>query len=329
VGFHDWAQDTTMNTTEINRLFEKLHNLKKNRVTDRHHDSKLPAGNYTLKHHYSFAYPSAAFKQNNDHNDILVNALGILDHTGIIPHHYYESTMTLNHNQNHALGDFFNLFLPRLIELYYTGWLKNRPTRRHNEQENPYYYKVITSLVGLAPKKRDQDKHLFDDIAFSNLYTAATRNKANLTKIITLFTHKKTSIEENSGQWIELNQSDCSTLGGNKIKKALGGLNMRIGSKIWDRQQHIRIHIGPIRLNELSEYTDNNQYSSKLHELIRTYLPQPLTYEISITIHKDDIKPIQMGETNKAKLGLHTWLCTQGTTQHRTNITLGEPHGPS
>ena len=313
-----------MNVLNNNQLFEYLYvhareiNAKQiNHSTQRH----------SIKHEYSIAFPCTAYRKNEHADSLFIKTLGLINHTGIIPFHYLETIINLKHQQKHALGEFFDLFLARLINHSYSAWLKNRPIRQHRNNSNPYYHKVIKSLIG--SNTSNTQTHQFSVQQFSRLYTSATKNCACLESIITLYTQKRARVEENVGQWIEIDQSQKNPIGSEQKQPALGGLNYRIGTQLWDRQRHIRIHIGPLNLVELHQYLHNQAFISQLHQQIRSYLPQPLTYDIQFIIAKDNIKPIQIGNTNKASLGFTTWLYSKPLSRDQNNIILGEPHGPS
>jgi type VI secretion system protein ImpH len=277
-----------------------------------------------FSHDIGLNYPSTTFRVNSDDNILRIKTttLGIVDQMGILPNHYLESLIYLKHANENALSDFFDLFLCKIIYLYYQSWKRNKLHLLNKQRRSANHYISITqALVGSNKCKADKEDVTYYQALYSHLYITKNKNKENLEILLNSILTTKVKVIENVGLWQAL-PIDLQTRIGSKTRSNNQlGINACIGKHFWNCQNNITIEIGPVNKKQYLSFLPDGQNHSMIHQLIRDYLPKHVNYEIHLTINKDDITSLKLN--NSCKLGIDTWLETKPHHQHKNNMILG------
>jgi type VI secretion system protein ImpH len=98
--------------------------------------------------------------------------------------------------------------------------------------------------------------------------------------------------------------SECTRLGA--YENAVLGRGAVLGERVWDRQHHIRIDVGPLSLSDYERFLPRGDALAKLVAWLRNYLSFELGWDVRLRLRRDEVPRTQIG--NYGRLGWTTWL---------------------
>jgi type VI secretion system protein ImpH len=118
------------------------------------------------------------------------------------------------------------------------------------------------------------------------------------------------SLEQFVGQWQEIPASEQTRLGLNSC--ALGESAVA-GQRTWDRQNKIRISIGPLGREQFADFMPGKPGAAALTELVKFCVGHTLACDVTLILKKDAIPApaLRMDGVAPLQLGYNVWSCTR------------------
>jgi type VI secretion system protein ImpH len=91
------------------------------------------------------------------------------------------------------------------------------------------------------------------------------------------------------------------------------GKNAIIGEEIDDRMGKFRIQIGPLNKKQFQEFYPEADLYKEVTFLTDMYILDPLEYDLEIVLAKDEAQTACLGDPDKSRLGLNTWIFSSDT----------------
>jgi type VI secretion system protein ImpH len=239
---------------------------------------------------------------------LMVYFLGLLGPQGPMPLHVtdYIHDRELNHD-DHTLARFFDIFNHRMISLFYRAWACNRQTVSYDRPNEDRFSAYIGSLIGIGLDSLGHGE-IVPDVAklhFSGHLACQTRHAEGLISILESYFGIKASIEEFIGQWIRIPEVYRCRLGQCPDTATLG-VNVVVGSQVWDCQQKFRIVLGPMSLKDYQRMLPGESSFAALKAWVRNYVGDELSWEVQLILKAAEVPVVSLGESGR--LGLTTWL---------------------
>jgi len=239
---------------------------------------------------------------------LVVNFLGLLGPQGPLPLHItdYVHDRELNHD-DHTLARFFDIFNHRMISLFYRAWACNRPALSYDRPHEDRFAAYIGSLIGIGIESLSHRDNVPDvaKLHFSGHLASQTRHAEGLRSILEDYFGIKTFIEEFVGQWIRIPEDYQCQLGHSPDTGTVG-VNVFVGSQVWDCQQKFRLVLGPMSLDDYERMLPGEKGFASLKDWIRNYVGDELEWELMLILKAAEVPAVRLGKSGR--LGWTTWL---------------------
>jgi len=234
--------------------------------------------------------------------------MGLLGPNGPLPLHLTEyARQRLIHFHDPTLSRFLDVFHHRLLTLFYRAWASAQPAVSFDRPQQDRFALYVGALfgLGLSPLLR---RDAFPDRAklfYAGHLACQTRHPEGLLAIIHEFFAVPARIEEFVGRWIEVPPDCRSQLGtGRQL-----GVNVTIGSKVWDCQQTFRIVLGPMDLADYVRLLPGGDRLEQLVAIVRSYLGDELAWEVKLVLKQEEIPRMALGR--QGQIGWTAWVASR------------------
>lgn len=209
------------------------------------------------------------------------------------------------HRRDTSLEDFFNIFNHRFISFLYRAWASCRKAPDYDRPEEARFPAFTGSFLGLGMDSLRDRLHVADESVafFSGHFSNRTRHPEGLAAIAADYFGTEASVTENVGHWLDIPSDEQCALGFGQV--ALGA-GVVIGSRIWDRQLHFRLTLGPMPLSTYEKLFPGSASLDALRDLVRFYTHRELFAEVKLILDKEEYPGCRLG--GGARLGLSSWL---------------------
>jgi type VI secretion system protein ImpH len=300
-----------------------------------------------IRAHLSLSFPPSALHeiirpQIRDGPAVMTATfLGLTGPSGILPRHYTELLLRLDREAKgavrYALRDWLDLFNHRLLSLFYRAWEKYRfyvPYERgdYGQAEPDAFTQTVFSLVGLgdpglrgrlriaAPQEdglRQIERVLarVDDLVllyYGGLFAHRPRNAVSLEAMVADYFQLPARLEQFQGQWLHLQESDQTRLGGGGML----GVNTVAGARVWDVQSKARVRLGPLGYHDYEKFLPDRRAVAErkalfvLSHLVRTYVGPELDFDVQLILRAEEVPACRLSADGGLgpRLGWNTWL---------------------
>lgn len=308
-----------------------------------------PPANEVVRFHSrpSLGFPSAeidnvGIKDNTSAPNqwrVSVNFLGLAGSSGVLPYHYSELIQQRLKHKDKSLLDFLDLFNHRTISLFYQASTKyNLPVEYERKQLNPppgsdgdNHTQVLLSLIGLGSNGLQHRLHTRDEslLYYAGLFSSKVRSAVGLKQIIGHHFGIPVEIREFMGQWQELIDDVRTRLPGIAAPRGQNnqlGKSLMLGRKGWFAQGKVRIILGPLSKEQLSNFAPGTATLKALDEIVRLYINFEYDYDYVMRIKRTDIpERIRFSKDSPTIMGWNTWLSTRTGKYKGTDATVDIP----
>jgi type VI secretion system protein ImpH len=261
----------------------------------------------------------------NDKWEIQVSFMGLTGPSGILPFHYSELVNERSKQKDYALKTFFDYFNHRTISLFYQSSIKyNYPIEfeRHNtnlRNINDTFTNALLSLCGLGTEKI-RNRMLLNDLSiayYSGLFSQTNRTQYGLKSILSDYFKIPITIKEFTGGWCQLLDESRTNLPSKFDKKGNNtelGKTTVLGSFANIVQSKFSIHIGPIDVSNIDDFSPDSDNIKKLCELAKLYIGPEHKFDLYLKVNfPKKPQPIAFGKSENLTLGWNTWLMNKPT----------------
>jgi type VI secretion system protein ImpH len=267
---------------------------------------------------------------------LAVNFLGLLGPNGPLPTHL---TAYVRERERHAndktLARFLDVFHHRMLSLFYRAWAAAQPVVSADRADGDRFAAYVGSLFGLGtPGLRERDTVAdHAKLHFAGVLAAPTRHPGGLRLILEQFFGVPVAIEPWRGHWLTLPADQRTRLGGARL-----GVSSVVGTQVWDCQHKFRIVIGPLSYEDFQRFLPGGASLRKLVDWVRNYLRDPLDWDITLHLRRDEVPALRLGGHAPAssagagccaRLGWTTWLASGAPVHDEHRVVIApNAHAP-
>jgi type VI secretion system protein ImpH len=254
--------------------------------------------------------------------DLFVNFLGLCGPNGPLPLHvteYAHERMQNEHDQ--TMARFFDVFHQRILSLFYRAWVVNQKAADLDRPDEARYPVYIGSLFGIGMESLRNRDEIPDwaKLHYSGRLISQTRNAEGLGAILEDYLCVPTTIETFCGHWMNLPENSVFRLGASPETGRLG-VNLIVGSRVWECQLKFRIRFGPMKLADFHRLLPGSSAYRKLREWIKNYSPFQYFWDVQLILQKDEVPDTRLGESGM--LGWTTWMKSQPFERDAEDLIL-------
>jgi len=266
----------------------------------------------------------AKITNENDALSLLLTVafMGLTGPSAALPTSYTELLIERqNTYRDTAAHRFLDIFTHRAVSLFYNAWRKHRFYIGYESGERDHFTRNMLDLlgVGLAPlqARLQQSKAGIPDVFlthFAGLLSQKPVSATNIAALVRGYFRVNTEVEQFVGQWIPIPLEDQTCLGKHACKL---GQDAFAGERIWDRQNKIRIKLGPLNDKQFADFLPGQAGAIAIKELVQFCVGQSLACDITLCLDKSHVSMPKLSNSHahSPRLGYNTWLHT-----HRTHV---------
>lgn len=247
---------------------------------------------------------------NAERTEMLVNFMGLVGVSGVLPTHYTELVLDRIRHRDTAMWSFLDIFTHRAVSMFYRAWAKYRFPVAY-ERGDDDFTSYLFDFAGLGTKGLRGRLNLEDEslLPYAGLIAQRPHNANSLENILSDHFQVKAKVEQFFGQWLSLGSGDISTLG--KANSQLGR-NAIIGSRVWDQQSKMRIRLGPLDYTRFQAFLPNGSANASLRSIVKFYIGLEFDFDIQLILAKKAVPAtiLTTRALRKPTLGWTTFLKT-------------------
>ena len=235
-----------------------------------------------------------------------VNFFGLYGASSPLPTFYTEDLIDYQNNDNTAPRDFLDILHGALYPLLYDSWKKYRLSLRAYEDEEESALDWFHVFTGLSdPLFRSADPLYSSTLRYAGLLTQHPRSAKGLESILSdVLGNTPVVVEQCPEKSVPIPEDQLLILG----KSLRLGEDTVLGERIADRNNQIRIRVGPVENDAFDRLLPGNEDLEKVSFWYRFYLIEPVMADIEIILSDRSPSPIILGESVRTRLGLDSWL---------------------
>lgn len=245
-------------------------------------------------------------------SEIDVGFMGLTGPSGALPNHYTEIMVERRvYWRDSAMHEFFDLFTHRSVSLFYAAWRKYRHWVAFEAGESEGLARNIKDLSGVGISRLAEQVAAGGErvpplffVHFAGLLAQKPLSASSLGTILGAYFGVKVEIEQFAGEWIAIPAELQTRLG---QQGATLGLDAIAGERVWERQNKIRIVIGPLKAAEFSAFLPGATGAEALAMLVRFAVGHALACDVTLTLRREDVRPSRLGSDVDLRLGFNTW----------------------
>lgn len=244
---------------------------------------------------------------------IEVRFFGLFGPNGPLPLHLtaYAHERAL-HRGDITFARFADWFHHRLLLLFYRAWAQAQPTASLDRPGEDRFADYVGSLLGIggAPWRGRDAAPDHAPLAFSGLLARQVRNAEGLERLLSGFLGRPVRVEPFVGRWMTLPAAERTRIGrrvvSRRVSTAQLGASAVLGSAVFDRQHHFRLHIGPLDLATFESLLPVGTALPPLRALVERYLGFEFGWDLRLELAPAEVPRTQPGR--RGRLGWTTWL---------------------
>jgi type VI secretion system protein ImpH len=267
-----------------------------------------------------------------------IGLIGLTGPSGVLPRPYTDLVNTEQRRRSPALGEFLDLLAQRPIAQFAQAGIKYRPHRSAAAAAladggmagapADGLRQVLLALTGygtphLAPRLAvGTDPLLF----YAGLFASWPRSADRLAAILSDWLGRAVVVEQFAGEWLPLKPDEMSAfpVGDRPGQFCQLGVDAAAGSRAWDVQARIILHIGPLDLPGFEAMLPDRDLLQRITALTRAFLGFETDFAVNPILAAASVPALEVSAATPPRLGWNSWLPTTGTRRHDATEALFE-----
>jgi type VI secretion system protein ImpH len=275
--------------------------------------------------HSAFPFPASQIQRiiwDGEVPVLIVNFMGLTGPMGVLPLYYTEMMLERVRNKDYSIVEFFDIFNHRMISLFYQAWEKYRFTIAYERGERDNFSRHLMDLIGIGSGDLQNRLRVRDDslLFYGGLLALRTRSAVALQRIIEDYFDVPVEVEQFTGAWFRLSPKDLCVFDKASTESEQLGFGAVVGDEIWHQQSGVRLHIGPMRIDQYLDFLPSGTAYLPLQSLAKFAGRGELDFQVRLILRKEDVPPCELGAT--PRLGWTSWAATQPKVEHAGDTIL-------
>ncbi len=227
---------------------------------------------------------------------------------------------------------FLDTFAHRFALHFYRAWVQARPAVTLDRPGEDAYRRWTGSFIGIGTATRQQRDEIFDDarLHFAGRLARRVHNAESIQAVLQQYFGVPVRVERWVGHWMHIEPAEQTRLGqprrpSQAAASRLGG-GAVLGSRVWDRQHRIRIHLGPLSLDKYNAFLPTGDARPALLRWMQQLLGDELFWDAELILKKEEVPPTRLGASSgqAPRLGWLSWLGERPRTRDARDVRVSE-----
>ena len=257
--------------------------------------------------------------------EMLVNFMGVVGVSGVMPTHYTELILDRVRHRDTAAWAFLDIFTLRSVSQFYRAWAKYRFPVAY-ERGDDAFTSYLYDLVGLGTKGL-RGRMAVDDEAmlpYAGLISQTPHSASSLENILSDHFQITAKVQQFAGQWLDLEKRDQTKLG--RDNSTLGRSAI-VGARIWDQQSKFRVRLGPMDFKRFQGFLPSGTASKPLGSIVRFIAGDEFDFDTKLVLEAKQVPAtiLTTRAVRRPALGWTTFLKTKPFTEPDEQVVLQHP----
>lgn len=260
--------------------------------------------------------------------NISVAFMGLTGPSGVLPTSYTELFIDRRNQFRDKTGHaFLDMFTHRAVSLFYQAWRKFRFYVPYEAGNADGFSRNLLDIAGVGLRHLQQrlsadgqgipDRFL---IHYAGLLSQKPVPPVNIAALVRGFFGVEARIESFVGQWMTLPASEQSALDGHPC---VLGQNAFVGERLWERQNKIRLELGPLDRKQFANLLPGRAGLPALRELIQFCVGLTLDCDVTLIVKRDEIPdPVLCSASDAPRLGYSLWLNSHAPREYARDASF-------
>lgn len=254
--------------------------------------------------------------------EMLVNFMGMVGVSGVLPTHYTELVLDRIRHRDTAMWSFLDIFTHRAVSMFFRAWAKYRFPIAY-ERGNDDFTSYLFDLTGLGTAALRGKMGLDDEalLPYAGLISQKPHSTNALQNILSDFFRVPAKIEQFTGQWLPLSRSDYTKLG---VANAKLGVNAIAGTQIWDQQSKFRVRLGPLDLKQFQAFLPVGSANRAMRSIVKFIAGREYDFDVNLSLQAKQVPGLVLTTraVRRPMLGWTTWLKTKPFKANDEQVVL-------
>ena len=204
---------------------------------------------------------------------------------------------------------FLDLFHHRLLSLMYRGVLKYRLGSEASETGTDAWARRLLAIAGVDALTQRQALDLRTMLALLPALVSARRSPDALASALSFvlapdLRGAKVTVEPFAGEWVGLDQRDLCRLG---TANSRLGVEMVLGTRVYDPASKFRINIGPVDSRAFQRLGAKGPLRATIDAVVALFVNDWLSYDVAVTVDESRLG-LMLSSAGSSRLGVDSWL---------------------
>lgn len=255
-----------------------------------------------------------------------VRFFGLFGPNGPLPLHLtaYARERRL-HKGDETLLRFADMFHHRLLLLFYRAWAQAQPTASMDRPGEDRFADFVGSMIGIGgPEWQGRDaapQHA--KLFFAGILSRQVRNADGLQALVAGYLRVPVVVESFVGRWLRLLPNERTRIGrqgaSRRAATARLGTSAVLGSSVYDRQHHFRLHLGPLDGATFASLLPSGSALPALKALVTQYVGYEFGWDLQLELQPSERPALRLG--SHGRLGWTSWV-GQRRIDHKLHVIL-------
>jgi len=228
---------------------------------------------------------------------------------------------------------FLDTFAHRFSLHLYRAWAQARPAVGMDRPGEDRFRAQIGSLIGIGGPARQHRDAVHDDarLHFAGHLARHTHNAESIESVLRTYFAVPVRLEPWAGHWMRPDPDELLRLrsGAAAIDRNAGqrlGRGAVLGTRVWDRQHRVRLHIGPLSLDRYHDFLPTGRARAPLRRWMQQLTGDELAWDAQLVLHKDEVPPTRLGlrTGNAPRLGWVSWLGARARAHDAADVRIDD-----
>lgn len=255
--------------------------------------------------------------------EVLVNFMGMVGVSGVLPAHYTELVLDRIRHRDRALWAFLDIFTHRSVSMFYRAWAKYRFPVGY-ERGNDAFTSYLFDFVGLGTKGLRGRMSLEDEalLPYAGLIAQKPHSSNALGNILGDYFGVPAQIRQFFGQWLPLGEKDVTLIG---RQNGSLGVTAVVGTSVWDQQSKFRVRLGPLTFNQFYAFLPTGSGHDAMNSIVRFMSGVEFDFDVQLRLLGKQVPGcvLTTRAARRPMLGWTSFLKTQPVKGVDEQVVLG------
>lgn len=226
-------------------------------------------------------------KDESGNTEMLVNFMGMVGVSGVLPTHYTELVLDRVRHQDTSMWSFLDIFTHRAVSMFYRAWEKYRFPVAY-ERGNDDFTSFLFDIAGLGTRGLRGRMNLDDEslLPYTALIAQKPHSQNAVENVVSDYFSVPAKVEQFYGQWLALNKQDLTKVG---VENSRLGVSAIAGSRIWHQQTKFRIKLGPLTFTHFQAFLPTGSAYGKLRSIVKFMIGLEFDFDVQLKLKAAEV----------------------------------------